>query len=78
MEISGSLMSAGLHAMQTGQQKAVEAAQNVASTGSGDMNIADLTTQLMQMEQAKAMSEAGAKMVESADEALGTVINTMA
>ncbi len=78
MEISGSLMSAGLHAMQTGQQKAVEAAQNVASMGSGDMNIADLTTQLMQMEQAKVMTEAGAKMVESADEALGTVINTMA
>lgn len=77
MEISGSLMGYGLQTMQAGQQKMAEAAQGVAGAAE-NMNIADLTTQLMQMEQAKVMSEAGAKMVESADEALGTVINTTA
>lgn len=78
MEISGSLMSAGLHTMQASQQKMAEAAQNVASSNTANNDIADLTTQLVQMEQAENMSQAGAKMVQTADEALGTIINTTA
>lgn len=78
MEISGSLMSAGLQTMQASQQKVAEAAQGIASNNTGNNDIAELTTQLVQMEQAENMSQAGAKMVQTADEALGTIINTTA
>ncbi len=78
MEISGSIMSYGMQTIQASQQKMAQAAQDIAGQNANQADIADLTTQLLQMEQAKQMSEAGAKMVETADEALGTVINTTA
>jgi len=85
MQISPSLMTMGIQTIQNGQQQMVGAAQAVASATTSssanqtpDMNIADLTQQLVQMDQAKHLTMAGAKMVQTADEALGTIINTMA
>lgn len=85
MQISTSMMPMGIQTIQNGQQQMAEAAQavasSVASTGADNMpelNIEDLTTQLVQMDQAKHLTMAGAKMVQTADEAIGTVINTLA
>ena len=63
MQISPGMMPAGLQAMQNGQPTTA---------------IADLTTHLMQMEQAKHMVEAGSKVIQTADETLGTLIDTTA
>lgn len=85
MQISSGMMPMGIQAIQNGQQQMAKAAQAVASSTANsnadqapDFNIADLTQQLVQMDQAKHLTMAGAKMVQTADEALGTIINTMA
>lgn len=85
MEISPGMMPAGIQAIQNGQQQMTEAAQNIASTTATSANptaptadIADLTTQLLQLEQAQQMTEAGARVVQTADETLGTLIDTTA
>ena len=40
-------------------------------------NIADLTQQLVQMDQAQHLAMVGGKMVEAASENIGTLLNTM-
>lgn len=83
MEISSGMMPMGIQTIQNGQQQMAEAAQAVASSSANsaqaqDLNVAELTSHLVQMDQAKHLTMAGAKMVETADEALGTIINTLA
>lgn len=78
MQISPGMMPAGLQAMQNGQRQMTEAAHAIANANQPTTDIADLTTQLMQMEQAKHMVEAGSKVIQTADETLGTLIDTTA
>lgn len=80
MEISSSLMSAGVQTIKASQQQLASTAQTVANATVSDMpmmNIADLTQQLVQMDQAQHLAMVGGKMVEAASENIGTLINTM-
>lgn len=85
MQISSGMMPMGIQAIQNGQQQMTQAAQAMASSTAGSsanqtsgLDIADLTSELVQMDQAKHLTMAGAKMVQTADEALGTLIDTTA
>ena len=89
MQISANLFSAGLSAIKTGQEQMANAAQaiaqpssNAASTPAATtataLDMANLTEQLMQLEQAKQMSQLGARMLSTADESLGTLIDIQA
>lgn len=86
MNISASQFSAGLSAIQSGQQQMTEAAQNIAQSGTANavdsatvaapaVDVTNITEQLLQLEQAKIMTELGAKVVSSAEETLGTLID---
>lgn len=86
MNISASQFSAGLSALQSGQQQLTEAAQNIAQSSSTAANTNTATAaamldstaiseQLMMLEQAKIISQLGAKVLSSAEESLGTLID---
>lgn len=80
MEISPSLMSVGVQTIKASQQQLASTAQTVANATVSDtpmMNIAALTQQLVQMDQAQHLAMVGGKMVEAASENIGTLINTM-
>lgn len=79
MQVSPSLMSTGVQTIKASQQQLASAAQVVANSNVSDMpmmNIADLTQQLVQMDQAQHLAMVGGKMVEAASENIGTLINT--
>ncbi|WP_407292939.1 hypothetical protein [Stutzerimonas zhaodongensis] len=84
MQIS-SLLSAGLGAYQAGQQRVDQASAAVAGTAlpavANSQALADsveLTEQLVQMKVGEHQANAGARLLKSADEMLGTLINTKA
>lgn len=84
MEIN-SLMSSGLGAYQAGQQRIDMAAEAIAgaSLPAADASqavseVVELTEQLVQMKVGEHAAKAGARMIQSADEVLGTLINTIA
>lgn len=86
MNISASQFSAGLAAMQTGQQQMTDAAHNItqansslasadAATAAPNIDISTITEQLMLLEQAKIMGQLGAKVLSSAEASLATLID---
>jgi len=84
MEIS-SLLSAGLGAYQAGQQRietAAEALANiarpVAERSQAVTEVVELTEQLVQMKVGEHTASAGVRMLQTADEVMGTLINTIA
>lgn len=89
MHISANLFSAGLSALNTSQKQLNNAAHAIAQSNhnlSGTaatpamptLDIANITEQLMQLEQAKQMSELGARVLSTAEESLGTLIDIQA
>ena len=89
MQISANAFSAGLSAIKTGQEQMTSAAQALAlpssnatstavATATPAVDMTQITEQLMQLEQAKQMSQLGARVLSSADEALGTLIDIQA
>jgi len=84
MEIN-SLLSSGLGAYQAGQQRIETAADAIASaalpvadSSQAVAEVVELTEQLVQMKVGEHTANAGARMIQSADEVLGTLINTIA
>lgn len=85
MQISSSLFSSGMTAIQTGQQRVDEAGQAIAASAlpvaENSQAVAatvELTEQLIQIKVGEHTAKAGVRMLRSADEVLGTLINTKA
>lgn len=86
MQISANVLSAGLSAIKTGQEQLATAAQAIAqqpssaqaATAAPMIDMANLTEQLLMLEQAKQMSELGARVISTAEESLGTLIDIQA
>ncbi|MCQ4294203.1 hypothetical protein NAU58_01310 [Pseudomonas stutzeri] len=85
MQINSSLMSAGLGAYQAGQQRVDQAASAIAErtlpaaqNSQALSDNAELTEQLVQMKVGEHQAKAGARLLETADAVLGTLINTTA
>lgn len=80
---SATSFSAGLSSMQAGQKRATEAAAEVAATtlpqaSQASATAPDLTSLLLELEAGRQQVEAGAKVVKTADDTLGTLIDTRA
>ncbi|MDH4609275.1 hypothetical protein [Pseudomonas sp. BN102] len=82
MEIQGTF-SAGLGAIQSGQRRIDQAAGDIAGSSlrrvdQPQAEAADLATSLVALEVGKVQAQAGARVIETADAVLGTLIDTQA
>ena len=84
--ISGSVLGAGIDAFQAGKRRVEVAAAEIAgATASADPKTQeansfaesnrDLVTSLVELQAGKLQAQAGAKVVETADEVLGTLLD---
>jgi len=80
-----SLLSAGLGAYQSGQQRVDQASAVVADrtlpaaeTSQAMADTVELTEQLVQMKVGEHQANAGVRLLQTADEVLGTLVNTKA
>lgn len=85
MQINNSLLSAGLYAFQAGQQRADHAGSAIAAgslpiadNSQAEAEAVDLTEQLVRLKVGEHTAKAGARILQTADEVLGTLINTKA
>ncbi|AHL77081.1 hypothetical protein CH92_19150 [Stutzerimonas stutzeri] len=85
MQINNNLLSAGLGAYQAGQQRVDNAGTALAAStlpaAENSQTVADaieLTEQLVQMKVGEHTAKAGVRLLQTADEVLGTLINTKA
>lgn len=89
MEISGNALNAGLNALQAGQRRVDQAAAEIASTSlprpeqvpdssQPPASNVDLATSLTELKVGKTEAQAGAKVIETADEVLGTLVDVRA
>lgn len=83
MEIQGNAFSAGLGAIQSGQRRIDQAAGDIAGSSlcrvdPPQAEAADLATSLVALEVGKVQAQAGARVIETADAVLGTLIDTHA
>ncbi|MCY1295002.1 hypothetical protein D9M68_574670 [compost metagenome] len=82
MQISA--FTAGLASLSSGQQRVERAAGDIASNTLPSANaavapdLADLAAQLIELQRGKLEAQAGAKLLKTADEVLGTLIDTRA
>ncbi|MGX5217767.1 MULTISPECIES: hypothetical protein [Pseudomonas] len=79
--ITGSAFNAGLATVQSGQQRLERAAQTIASGAAPDAAQAgspEITDQLIELRVGQYHAQAGARLLETADEVLGTLIDTRA
>lgn len=83
-----SILASGLAGIQAGQQRADRAASELAggvaapssspAAPADDLSLSDMATQLVELNLARLEVEAGARVIETADELLGTLVNTHA
>ena len=84
MEISGNAFSSGLSGIQAGQRRVEQAASEIASntlptqapTEAPPAQQADMAESLVGLMQGRNEVQASARVVETADEVLGTLIDT--
>ncbi|MHB9796612.1 hypothetical protein ACYCAX_02195 [Pseudomonas sp. MT3] len=74
MEISGNAFAAGLGSVQAGQRRVDQAGAEIA----GNASSAVLADHLMDLRRGQHEVEAGAKVIQAADETLGTLIDIRA
>ncbi len=82
MQISNSLFSYGVTAINAGQQRVEQAAGRIAGASVPDNSdapsSAELALQLVELQQGRYDAQIGSRLVRSADEVLGTLIDTRA
>lgn len=78
MEISGNALHAGLSALQSGQRRVDQAAAEIAGSSLPPASNLDLATSLTELKVGKTEAQAGAKVIETADEVLGTLVDIRA
>ena len=81
MEISKNLFNAGLGTVQAGQRRIDQAATDIVGSSlrrgeQAQAEAADLASSLVALDVGKFEAQAGAKVIEAADAALGTLIDT--
>lgn len=85
MQINSSLFTASLGAYQAGQQRVDQAGAVIAGrtlpvpdNSQVMADTVDLTEQMVQLKVGEHQARAGARLLQTADEVLGTLINTKA
>lgn len=77
MQISPSVLSTGLSGIQAGQQRVEQAAGDIAASPARAEQTS-LADNLIELERGRLQVEASARVVETADQILGTLIDTRA
>lgn len=76
---SGSSLQTGLQGVQNGIRKVEQAADEIASSGTTEsLDPADLATSLVDLKQGELQVKASAEVIETEDEVLGTLLDTLA
>ncbi|QLF93244.1 hypothetical protein HW090_08580 [Pseudomonas sp. ABC1] len=82
MQINSSLLSAGLSLYQSGQQRVDDAGAAIASNSlpvaGNSQVVSELTEQMIELKVGEHAAQVGARVIRSADEVLGTLIDTQA
>ncbi|QGW21044.1 hypothetical protein GOM96_08670 [Stutzerimonas degradans] len=82
MQISNSLLGAGLSAYQGAQQRVDQAASAIAAaslpTVDSSQALTEISEQLIELKLGEHNAALGARLIRSADEVLGTLIDTQA
>lgn len=74
-----SVLNAGLQSLQGGQERIERAAGGIArATTAAEDGTTELTQALVELRVAEAQAEAGVAVLRTADEVLGTLIDTRA
>lgn len=76
MEISANAFTAGLGAVQAGQRRVDQAGAGIASAGNASSDA--LADHLVDLRRGQHEVAAGAKVIQAADETLGTLIDIRA
>lgn len=76
MEISGNAFAAGLSSVQSGQRRVDQAGAEIANGSNGASDA--LADHLIDLRRGQHEVEAGAKVIQAADETLGTLIDIRA
>lgn len=76
MEISGNAFSAGLYGVQNGQRRVDRASTDIATAGSAPSEV--LNDRLVDLRRGGHEVKANAKVIQAADETLGTLIDIRA
>ena len=80
MEITSSALSTGLQGFQAAQERVTQAAQDIASQSVSDattesVNTNDLVSSLVELKAAENDAKANAKVIETASDVLGTILD---
>lgn len=78
MEISANAFSAGLASVQTGQRRVDAAGSEIASASARTASSDALSDHLVDLRRGQHEVEAGAKVIQAADETLGTLLDIRA
>ncbi|MBU2711974.1 flagellar basal body rod C-terminal domain-containing protein [Zooshikella harenae] len=78
MEVNNSLLHTGLSGMNRGRSTVAEAAQDIASGTAVSEGSGDLATSIVELKEGQHLFEASAKVVNVADEMLGTLLDITA
>lgn len=85
MDVSASALSSGVVGIQAGQQRVERAAAELAggvaaapSSPKSTLSLSDMATQMVELTVGRLEVQAGARVVETADEILGTLVNIRA
>ena len=78
MDVTSTALSSALAGVKRSLTGLAENAQATASSNGGDPQVAELSTALVASIENQAQAEASARMIQSADETLGTLVDTRA
>ena len=74
----GSVLNTGIQGVQAGVRGMEQSAQNIVQAGSGENATGDFVEPIMDLKLYENTVEASAKVVKTADEMIGTLLDTMA
>lgn len=74
----GSVLSTGIQGVQTGMRGMEQSAQNIVKAGTSENTAGDVIEPIMDLKLYENTVEASTKVIKTADEMMGTLLDTMA
>lgn len=74
----GSVLNTGIQGVQTGMRGMEQSAQNIVKAGTSENTAGDVIEPIMDLKLYENTVEASTKVIKTADEMMGTLLDTMA
>lgn len=74
----GSVLNTGIQGVQTGMRGMEQSAQNIVKAGTSENTAGDVIEPIMDLKLYENTVEASTKVIKTADEVMGTLLDTMA